>query len=70
MGDPKNDFTLQVAAEIKKKAKTWLKILNPLDMIIYTNGLQGTDQTGTPIRPALVGSSFRWIVNIVGVEYL
>lgn len=72
-GGPKKCLDATGGIGDKEKAtaqfKTWLKTLSPLDMVIYTDGSQETDQTGTPTGAALAGSSIGWIVGMAGAEH-
>ena len=63
-GGPKKCLDATSGSGDKEKAtaqfKIWLKTLSLLDMVIYTDESQETDQTGTP-----TGAGAGWVINWV-----
>ncbi len=61
-GRPKKCLDATGGSGDKEKAtaqfKTWLKTLNPLDIVIYINGSQEMNQAGTP-----TGAGAGWVIN-------
>lgn len=45
----------------KTKFNTWLKLLDPFDIVIYTDGSEGTDKAGRP-----TGTGAGWVMHWFG----